>query len=67
MQPIIITSRDGLPLVSYISMPKQVPKNNIPMVLWVHGGLGGGFQAIGDDVKKSSAIIVEGKDLIEGL
>lgn len=38
MQPIIITSRDGLPLVSYLSMPKQGPKNNIPMVLWVHGG-----------------------------
>ena len=29
--------------------------------------LGGRFQEIGDDVKNSSAIIVEGKDLIEGL
>ena len=38
MQPVIITSRDGLPLVSYLSMPRQGPRKNIPMVLWVHGG-----------------------------
>lgn len=38
MQPLIITSRDGLPLVSYLSMPRQVPQKNIPLVLWVHGG-----------------------------
>lgn len=38
MQPVIITSRDGLPLVSYLSIPKQGSGKNIPMVLWVHGG-----------------------------
>ena len=38
MQPVVITSRDGLPLVSYLSIPRQGPKKNIPMVLWVHGG-----------------------------
>lgn len=38
MQPIIITSRDGLPLTSYLSMPRQGPKKNIPLILWVHGG-----------------------------
>lgn len=38
MQPVIIPSRDGLPLVSYLSMPRQGPRKNIPMILWVHGG-----------------------------
>jgi len=38
MQPVIITSRDGLSLVSYLSMPKQGPQKNVPLVLWVHGG-----------------------------
>ena len=38
MQAFVITSRDGLPLVSYLSLPRQGPKKNIPMVLWVHGG-----------------------------
>lgn len=38
MQPVVISSRDGLPLVSYLSIPRQGPKKNIPMVLWVHGG-----------------------------
>ena len=38
MQPVIITSRDGLSLVSYLSMPRQGPQKNIPLVLWVHGG-----------------------------
>lgn len=38
MQPVVISSRDRLPLVSYLSIPRQGPKKNIPMVLWVHGG-----------------------------
>jgi dipeptidyl aminopeptidase/acylaminoacyl peptidase len=38
MQPVIIKSRDGLPLISYLSIPLQGPRKNIPMVLWVHGG-----------------------------
>ena len=29
--------------------------------------LGGRFQAIGDDVKNSSAIILEGEELIDGI
>ncbi|MGB4191915.1 MAG: S9 family peptidase [Rickettsiales bacterium] len=45
MHPIIIKSRDGLDLVSYITFPKDVklnkalqPENPLPMVLNVHGG-----------------------------
>ena len=45
MQPKEITSRDGLTLVSYLSLPKEVdPKGSgkagkpVPMVLLVHGG-----------------------------
>lgn len=38
MKPVIITSRDGLSLVSYLSIPRQGPQTNIPLVLWVHGG-----------------------------
>lgn len=37
-EPVLITSRDGLPLVSYLSLPRQGPRKNIPLVLWVHGG-----------------------------
>lgn len=43
--PIIIKSRDGLDLVSYITFPKNIklnknlqPENPLPMVLNVHGG-----------------------------
>ncbi|MBK9071375.1 MAG: S9 family peptidase [Myxococcales bacterium] len=45
MHPVIIKARDGLPLVSYLSVPraadpKQVgkPKSPQPLVLLVHGG-----------------------------
>lgn len=45
MYPIIIKSRDGLDLVSYITFPKNIklnkniqPENPLPMVLNVHGG-----------------------------
>jgi dipeptidyl aminopeptidase/acylaminoacyl peptidase len=45
MHPVVISSRDGLPLVSYLTLPKKAdpqgtgrPKQPLPMVLLVHGG-----------------------------
>lgn len=38
MEHVVIPSRDGLSLVSYLSLPKQGPQTNLPMVLYVHGG-----------------------------
>jgi len=38
MEPVIIKSRDGLNLVSYLTKPVGVKANNLPMVLLVHGG-----------------------------
>jgi dipeptidyl aminopeptidase/acylaminoacyl peptidase len=45
MDPVVIKSRDGLNLVSYLTLPKGVeqgptgrPKQALPMVLLVHGG-----------------------------
>jgi dipeptidyl aminopeptidase/acylaminoacyl peptidase len=45
MHPLVITSRDGLPLVSYLSLPRGSdpdgdgrPQAPVPMVLYVHGG-----------------------------
>ncbi len=42
MEPVIIESRDGLELVSYLSLPPNVegdrPQKPLPMVLDVHGG-----------------------------
>src|SRR6185295_15554616 len=45
MHPVIIKSRDGLPLVSYLSLPAAAdpdgdgkPNAPVPMVLGVHGG-----------------------------
>lgn len=45
MHPVIIKSRDGLNLVSYLTLPanedhgrKARPGNPLPMVLFVHGG-----------------------------
>lgn len=38
MQPISITSRDGIALRGYLTLPKNVPARPLPMVLWVHGG-----------------------------
>lgn len=38
MQPIDIRSRDGIPLRGYLTLPKGVPPQHLPMVLWVHGG-----------------------------
>ena len=45
MQPLVIPARDGLELVSYLSLPsgsvtdnRLRPSQPLPMVLWVHGG-----------------------------
>jgi dipeptidyl aminopeptidase/acylaminoacyl peptidase len=38
MQPITITSRDGLPLHGYLTLPKGVQPHNLPAVEIVHGG-----------------------------
>lgn len=45
MHPVIIKSRDGLDLVSYITFPRNIklndsmrPENPLPLVLNVHGG-----------------------------
>ncbi|MBJ7339562.1 S9 family peptidase [Mycolicibacterium sp.] len=38
MRPVTITSRDGLPLHSYLTLPLGVEPTDLPMVLLVHGG-----------------------------
>jgi len=45
MYPVVIKSRDGLDLVSYLSLPPHIDvdtdfnvNESVPMVLWVHGG-----------------------------
>jgi dipeptidyl aminopeptidase/acylaminoacyl peptidase len=38
MKPVVITSRDGLKLNSYLTLPAGVPARGLPMVLYVHGG-----------------------------
>jgi dipeptidyl aminopeptidase/acylaminoacyl peptidase len=45
MHPVVIPARDGLPLVSYLSLPVDSdpdhnarPTRPLPLVLWVHGG-----------------------------
>lgn len=43
MHPVQITSRDGLELVSYLTLPRWLDKgawleNPIPLILYVHGG-----------------------------
>ncbi len=42
MQPVVIESRDGLDLISYLTLPANVegmrPDQPLPMVLQVHGG-----------------------------
>ncbi|MBA2742946.1 MAG: S9 family peptidase [Chthoniobacterales bacterium] len=37
-KPVVIKSRDGLDLVSYLSLPPGVATKRLPMVLLVHGG-----------------------------
>ena len=38
MKPVTIKSRDGLELVSYLTLPVGVEPKKLPMVLMVHGG-----------------------------
>jgi dipeptidyl aminopeptidase/acylaminoacyl peptidase len=38
MRPVIIESRDGLNLNSYLTLPVGISPKNLPMVLLVHGG-----------------------------
>src|SRR5207248_11622135 len=38
MKPVTIKSRDGLELVSYLTLPVGGPAKDLPMVLDVHGG-----------------------------
>lgn len=38
MEPISLTSRDGLTLHGYLTVPVGVSRKNLPMVLNVHGG-----------------------------
>ncbi|TFV56132.1 S9 family peptidase [Mycobacterium sp. PS03-16] len=38
MRPVTITSRDGLELQSYLTLPVGVEPKNLPLVLTVHGG-----------------------------
>jgi dipeptidyl aminopeptidase/acylaminoacyl peptidase len=37
-EPVVITARDGVKLVSYLTKPVGVPGKNLPLVLYVHGG-----------------------------
>ena len=50
MKPVIINSRDGLELVSYLTTPPGMIARDLPMVLLVHGGPWGrdswGYHAI---------------------
>lgn len=38
MRPVIITARDGLKLVSFLTLPVRINPEKLPMVLYVHGG-----------------------------
>lgn len=38
MKPVVIKSRDGLDLVSYLTLPVGVEPKNLPLILVVHGG-----------------------------
>ncbi|WP_405803485.1 alpha/beta fold hydrolase [Streptomyces sp. NBC_01187] len=38
MTPVTITSRDGLPLPSYLTLPVGIEPAGLPLVLCVHGG-----------------------------
>jgi dipeptidyl aminopeptidase/acylaminoacyl peptidase len=38
MKPVVLKSRDGLSLNSYLTLPAGLPPKNLPMVLFVHGG-----------------------------
>ena len=38
MKPVMIPTRDGLQMVSYLTLPPGVPAKNLPLVLLPHGG-----------------------------
>lgn len=38
VQPLIIKSRDGLNLISYLTLPPNKAAKNLPLILFVHGG-----------------------------
>lgn len=38
MQPVAITSRDGLTLHSYLTLPLGIESKRLPLILMVHGG-----------------------------
>jgi dipeptidyl aminopeptidase/acylaminoacyl peptidase len=38
MRPVTVTSRDGLPLHSYLTLPLGIDPSGLPLVLLVHGG-----------------------------
>jgi len=38
MKPLVIKARDGLDLVSYLTLPVGLEAKNLPLVLLVHGG-----------------------------
>ncbi len=38
MRPVTISSRDGLPLHGYLTLPRGATRKPLPMVLLVHGG-----------------------------
>ncbi|MES2561448.1 MAG: S9 family peptidase [Pseudomonadota bacterium] len=37
-KPVMITSRDGLTLHGYLTLPRGASPKALPLVLWVHGG-----------------------------
>ncbi len=38
IRPVSFTSRDGLEIYGYLTLPKGAPEKNLPMVVLVHGG-----------------------------
>ncbi len=49
MRPIALTSRDGLPLKGYLTLPKAASGRNLPTVVIPHGGPFGIFDRWGFD------------------
>ena len=38
MKPVVVKTRDGFNMHSYLTLPAGLPAKNLPMVLYVHGG-----------------------------
>jgi dipeptidyl aminopeptidase/acylaminoacyl peptidase len=38
VKPVVLKARDGLPLVSYLTLPPGVEPKKLPLVLLIHGG-----------------------------